>query len=315
MLTIKTMNKFKNRRLIRLTALLGVILTPLSFANSASAATKVKPTVKSSAPTTVVSSSGTATFSAYGNGYSGVMKTVNDKPIDAFAFLMHFQGAEGDTPAFCVQLFKPFNTDPYEEFLSLTFPVATGPGLQFAKAADIAAMHLTMGTPLTVPGSTSAEKKDHLENVAVQLAIWALTNPDDLDINKIDNADVLTRVKFLLTSAQADRTKITSSDVTVTSTVKTTGLEVKAVNTGSNKPIAGLPVTLLLASDKTVVGVTDSKGMVKFKKLAKGKIKLSYTTIAKAGTMLAPHSGQAVVTAEDATIHTSQNIVLKTAIK
>lgn len=307
------MNKLKNNSYRLTLASAAILLVAFSGSSSAFAATKVKPKVTT--PTSYTTTSGKATFAAYGNGYSGVMKSITEKPIDAFAFLMHFQGAEGNVPAFCVQLFKPFNTDPNEEFSSLTFPVATGPGSQFSKAADIAAMHLSMGVPLTVPGSTAAEKKDHLENVAVQLAIWSLTNPEELDINKIDNTDVLARVKFLLANAQVERTKILSSDVTVTSSVKSTGLEVKAVSTGNNKAISGLPVTLLLSNDKTVVGVTDSKGMVKFKKLPKGKVKLTYSTVAKAGTMLAPHSGQAIVTAEDATINTTQNITLKTAIK
>ena len=159
------------------------------------------------------------------------------------------------------------------------------------------------------------KKKDHLENVAVQLAIWSLTNPEDLDVNKLDNVDVLARVKFLLANAQADRTKIQSSDTTLTTTTKSTALVVKATNTGTNKPVVNLPVTLLLSNDKTIVLVTDSKGTISFSHLPKGKVKLTYTTIVKAGTMLAPHSGQAVVTASDASIVTSQNIVLKSAIK
>ena len=297
------------------TILLTSVIFTLATSSSAYAASSAKKPIKVVTPTSITTTSGTATFAAYGNGYSGVMKTLNDKPIDAFAFLMHFQGAEGDTPAFCVQLFKTFNTDPYEVFTSLTFPVQTGPGIQFAKAADIAAMHLSMGTPLVVPGSTAAEKKDHLENVAVQLAIWSLTNPEDLDVNKLDNVDVLARVKFLLANAQADRTKIQSSDTTLTTTTKSTALVVKATNTGTNKPVVNLPVTLLLSNDKTIVLVTDSKGTISFSHLPKGKVKLTYTTIAKAGTMLAPHSGQAVVTASDASIVTSQNIVLKSAIK
>lgn len=240
-----------------------------------------------------------ATYAGDGVGYNNVL-------AGRAAGTTLLKVENGDTvEAFCVQ----FSADVAKTGTYTARTWATAGAKQLARAADIAVHHATLGVKLD---------NAQAENTAAQLAIWHFT--DGKDFSKVPNATIVGRATELVAKAGSLTEGPSSFVLTAKAGVTGTGTAAKDtivahLATAGGQPIAGQTVKVTVGSAAQTV-TTDAAGDASVTVDAPdkaGTAALSFTGTLPAGSVLAPASGQAMVTTQGAPVSRSLQAAIPAA--
>lgn len=215
-----------------------------------------------------------------GRGYNNV--------IDGNAANTHYVKIEdGDTvEVYCIDYATDYNETEGIEFKSTTRTAAGIPNL--GKVASIVVGSGSIGTPLSDANS---------EVVAVQLAVWKLTN--NTDYSKVNNTAIRDRATALLAGATERPEADSSANLTVTSEIKGTEVILTAkLATADGTPLADEEIDVT-APGKSETLTTDAAGEATLTVPAPkdaANATFTYQGVLPAGSILAPSSGQKVIT-------------------
>jgi LPXTG-motif cell wall-anchored protein len=236
----------------------------------------------------------TASYTKDGTGLKGVLPDADGKRWPAGSFVFNVEGGAVET--YCIQ----FTNSDVEKTGAYTAQSWAQAGVKnLDKAADVAARHDSIGTPMTDP---------QWEKAATQVAIWHFT--DAVAWDKTGNAKFTARVDQLIKGATAATEPASSFKLTATANVTGTGEDAKdvivaALTTATGAPLAGQDLTVVVDGEETNVK-TDAAGSATVTVDAgdaERTAKVVFDGTAEAGTVLAPATGkQKVLTATYAPI-------------
>lgn len=259
-------------------------LRRVAAAALAAAALTTGPAAAATAPPGSV----TARPAGTGLGYNDV---INGHPANQEKLVVE----DGDTVvAYCVEEGVDYPGGEDTTFVAVTRAESGLDPDGLAKAADVAVRSAEIGTPL---GNTA------LEAVAVQLAIWKLAN--GVDISAVANSAAKTRAEELAAAAVARPEDPSSFVLTAAAAADGDRRAVTVtLRTVAGAPIAGEEVRVSVGeATETATTGADGTATVTFDAPAADvDATVSWAGELKAGTVLAPPSGQKVITATDARI-------------
>lgn len=225
----------------------------------------------------------TATYKTDGTGLRNVLPDKDNKRWPAGTTVLKIEGK--DVEAYCIE-FDNFAVEKTGQYKSTTWAASGVKNL--SKAADIAARHTAIGTPMT---------DKQWEKAATQVAIWHFT--DAVGWDKTGSAKFTARVDQLIKGAKDAAESPSSYKVTGTSSVAGEGDEARNVlsaklTTAAGAPIGGKNLTFVV-DGKEIVVKTGADGVAKTDVDATNSArtaKVLFTDKVPAGTVFSPESGK-----------------------
>lgn len=233
-----------------------------------------------------------ATWVSEAHGYAAVY---GDGPNKTNAVSQNLKIEDGAiVEVYCVDIDKGFDNNA-----AFTASARSGSSIpNLGRSAWIAKNSSTVAGALSDPD---------LESVAVQLAVWKLTNNIDLVPSKVGNrTDVVDRSNALVAAATELPEGLTGA--TIVLTAQPVGQKIQIIVTVQNPagaPLSGKGV-VITAAGQTFNATTDNAGHVykEIDPITSGDktIKATFTGTLAAGTLLVPSNGsQPVITTGDVT--------------
>lgn len=262
------------------------------------------------APASVAAEGGTtATYDRKGAGADSVVADSTGKKWPAGShFLKLADGTELEV--FCIE-FNNFDIDKTGTYRAHGWPAANLDHAQLSKAADIAARHKKIGTPLSPAW---------MESAAAQVAIWTIT--DNIDHTTINNADLVKRVNKLIARASATRkAPAISYELDGVNSVAGTGEDAKdrvsvMLTSPTGATVAEQDVVFVVDGVEQTVK-TDGTGIANLdlpRSEIERKVSVRYQTKVAPGAVFIPESGkQALIATTGYTLTAASDLTVAAA--
>lgn len=243
--------------------------------------------------------------SGYGLGYN---LTLDGRTRAAAYRLMAIGGK--DIPVYCVQLNVDYNESADTVFTGTARTAAAVPNA--ARVADLVTRSSSIGTTFLGRGSTADEQLMYrkFEASAIQLAIWKLT--DNLDLAQVTNNEIRNRATELAAGAAAGADTAVDLAVSADYSGSRGARRVTVTVTAGSSPLPGATVTVTGTVSGTLTTGADGTASLALGDDA-ASVNVATSRVVPAGVILAPGSGQKVVTAAAVTLDTSAVLAVPAA--